>query len=164
MVSTAIKPGFQTGVRPSVEYVGGRSADVARKPVPVSNRTPSCLRCGTRMVMSYEEPECLACGYVEYSYTREFTGNRNNLLSTATRYVLRYVGDSPALSETLTQVKLIRIRNRVGFAVNCPFCEQIMDESSLSGKRPEAREQRYKCNDGHRVSLIPCSNGMLGWR
>ena len=116
------------------------------------------------MVMSYDEPECLSCGYADYEYTRKFSGDHDNLLSTATRYVLRYVGDFPALTETLTHVKLIRIRNRVGFAVNCPFCEQIMEESSLSGKRPEAKEQRYKCEDGHRVSLIPGTNGMTGWR
>ena len=163
-MTTAIRPGFDTGTRPAVELVGDHFTDVDRRPVPVQNPTPACKRCGTRMVMSYDEPECLVCGYVEYSYTREFSGDRENLLSTATRYVLRYVGDFPALTETLAHVKLIRIRNRVGFAVNCPFCEQIMEESSLSGKRPEVREQRYKCTDGHRVSLIPNNSGMMGWR
>ena len=163
-MSTAIRPGFETGTRPSVELVGESFTDAATTTVPVPDQTHWCKRCGTRMVMSYSELECLSCGYVDYAYTQEFSGDRENLLSTATRYVLRYVGDFPALTETLTHVKLIRIRNRVGFAVNCPFCKQIMEESSLSGKRPEAREQRYKCEDGHRVSLIPGSNGMTGWQ
>ena len=124
-----------------------------------------CLRCNTRLMMGYDEPQCLHCGYADYSYTRSTTPQeKRSIVSTATRFVLRYVGDFPTLGNTLTHVKLIRVRNRVVYAVNCPFCEKAMDQSSLSGKRPEVREQRYKCMEGHRVSLVPCKNGMLGWR
>ena len=48
--------------------------------------------------------------------------------------------------------------------VKCPFCEEHMDQTSLSGKRPDMREQRYKCPSGHRLSLIPNHRGVLGWR
>ena len=124
-----------------------------------------CRRCHTRMVMGYDEPQCLSCGYADYSYTRETAARKKrSIVSTATRSVLRYVGDFPTLTETLTYVKLVRVRNRVVYAVSCPFCNAAMDQSSLSGKRPEVREQRYKCMLGHRVSLIPTRNGMLGWR
>ncbi len=85
-------------------------------------------------------------------------------MSAGTRSVLRYVGEFPTLSETLTQVKLVRLRNRVVYGVTCPFCGQAMTQSSLSGKRREAREERYKCSDGHRVSLTPGRNGALGWK
>ena len=124
-----------------------------------------CRRCDTRLMKGYDEPQCPNCGYVDYSHTLKRTPSRDaSIISTATRYVLRYVGDFPSLSDTLTHVKLIRVRNRVVYAVNCPFCERAMDQSSLSGKRPDAREQRYKCMDGHRVSLVPKTNGALGWK
>ena len=115
------------------------------------------------MAMGYDEPECPVCGNADYSYT-DMRKRSKSLMSAATRYVLRYAGDFPALGQTLAHVKLVRVRNRVVFAVRCPFCERIMDQSSLSGKRPDLGEQRYKCEDGHRVSLVPLRNGMLGWR
>ena len=124
-----------------------------------------CPRCSSRLLMGYDEPQCLSCGFSDYSYSRPTTPNdRKDIISAATRYVLRYAGDFPALAETLTHVKTVRVRNRVVYAVTCPFCEKSMDQSSLSGKRPEVREQRYKCMDGHRVSLVPGKRGMMGWR
>ena len=122
-----------------------------------------CQRCGARLTMGYDEPECLVCGFSDYSYT-SVTTRGQSLIGSATRYVLRYVGDFPTLTQTLAHVKLKRVRNRVVYDVNCPFCDKTMDQSSLSGKRPEVREQRYKCSDGHRVSLVPRKKGMLGWR
>ena len=86
------------------------------------------------------------------------------MVSAATHFVLRYVGDFPALSETLTHVRLVRVRNRVVYDVTCPFCGKAMVQSSLSGKRREVREERYKCEEGHRVSLTPGKNGHLGWK
>ncbi len=131
----------------------------------VPSRVNLCPRCDTRLVKGYDEPRCLSCGYTDYSYAQnKLNKNKSNLLSAATRYVLRYVGDFPNLAETLTQVKLIRVRNRIIYAVSCPFCTKAMDESALSGKRPDIREQRYKCMDGHRVSLIPSKEGSLGWK
>ena len=133
--------------------------------VPKTNGVSHCPRCDTRLLMGYDEPQCLNCGFADYERTLASTPrDRTNILSAATRYILRYVGDFPSLTESLAHVKLIRVRNRVVYAVNCPFCEKAMDQSSLSGKRPEVREQRYRCMDGHRVSLVPGKNGMLGWR
>jgi len=124
-----------------------------------------CRRCDTRLMRGYDEPQCPSCGYVDYSHALEEAPDKAKcVISSATLHVLRYVGDFPSLSETLALVKLIRVRNRVVYAVNCPFCERAMDQSSLSGKRPDVREQRYKCMDGHRVSLVPSKNGALGWK
>ena len=115
--------------------------------------------------MGYDEPQCLRCGYADYSYTpAPRPASERSIISTATRFVVRYSGDFPTLTETLAYIRLIRVRNRVVYAVNCPFCDKAMDQSSLSGKRPEVREQRYKCMDGHRVSLVPGRNGMMGWK
>ena len=140
-------------------------SEVVDDALPGTTERGVCPRCTTQLVLSYDEPECLNCGYADYAYTEEFPNrDRGNLLSSATCYVFRYIGESENLMETLTKVKVVRINNRVGFDVNCPFCERIMEESSLSGKRSEARERRFKCDEGHRVSLIPGRSGMDGWR
>ena len=125
-----------------------------------------CPRCEASLVSNYYEPQCLQCGYVDYSYTPPTQIGRRNLMSAATRYVFRYVGDAPKLAETLAHVQLRRLRNRVVFGVTCPLCDEEveMEQTSLSGKRKEIREERYRCPDGHRVSLIPRRDGSMGWK
>jgi hypothetical protein len=129
---------------------------------PDTYRT-SCPRCSTRLRIGYFEPECLGCGYVDYKYHAP-TQARTSLISSGTRYVLRYMGGFPGLADTLTHIRLKRIRNRVVYSVDCPFCGSVMDQTSLSGKRREVREERYKCASGHRVSLTPGKSGGLGWK
>ena len=125
-----------------------------------------CPRCEASLVSNYHEPQCLQCGYVDYSYTPPTQIGRRNLMSAATRYVFRYVGDAPKLAETLAHVQLRRLRNRVVFGVTCPLCDDDveMEQTSLSGKRKEIREERYRCPQGHRVSLIPRKDGSMGWK
>ena len=53
-----------------------------------------CPRCEASLVSNYYEPQCLQCGYVDYSYTPPTQIGRRNLMSAATRYVFRYVGDA----------------------------------------------------------------------
>jgi len=102
---------------------------------------------------------------VNYEYTPPHSTNaKKSIVGTGTRYVLRYVGESPSLAETLTHIKLHRVGNRVAHWVNCPFCSTPMVQSSLSGKRREAQEERYKCRYDHRVSLMPDGDGHLGWK
>ncbi len=115
--------------------------------------------------MNYDEPECLQCGYVDYHYTPPASANgHKSLIGAGTRFILRYVGEFPSLVETLTYVQLRRLRNRVVYGVTCPFCGGDMEQSSLSGKRREVREERFSCELGHRVSLTPGRNGDLGWK
>ena len=124
-----------------------------------------CPRCRAKLRINYDEPECLQCGYVDYTYIPVAPKrNKKNLISAGTQYILRYVGEFPSLAETLTHVQLQRLRNRVVYGVICPFCGNSMDQSSLSGKRREVREERYKCEQGHRVSLTPGKDGSLGWK
>ena len=124
----------------------------------------ACPRCDSKMIITYDAKECLLCGHVDYSYIPPVRLKTKSIVSTGTKYVLRYVGEFRSLSETLTYVQLRRLRNRVVFAVTCPFCEKEMDQSSLSGKRREVREERYKCESGHRVSLLPKKDGSMGWK
>ena len=123
----------------------------------------TCPRCEARLRASYFEPQCLQCGYVDYAH-RPSNEAKKNVVNSGTRYVLRYVGDFPALGNTLAHIQLHRLRNRVVYGVNCPFCNRSMIQTSLSGKRREVREERYKCLEGHRVSLTPKRDGGLGWK
>ena len=123
-----------------------------------------CPRCDAALIKAYYEPECLQCGFVDYSYTRPIRIGKKSLMSAGTQFVFRYVGDAPRLVETLAHVRLRRLRSRIVFGVTCPFCEAEMDQSSLSGKRREIREERYRCPEGHRVSLIPRRDGSMGWK
>ena len=163
MVIAAARPEVST-LPPQLsdfEIAAAPGVQAAPAPKPLTH----CHRCGSRLVMGYDEPECLSCGWVDYSYTNaRASTNGASIISAATKYVLRYYGDFANLGETLVYARAVRIRNRVAYAVNCPFCGQVMEQSSLSGKRPEAREQRYKCSQGHRVSLVPTKRGTLGWR
>ena len=133
--------------------------------IAVQTRTQQvCPRCEASLIKTYNEPECIQCGFVDYKYVPPTPITAKNLMSSATRFVFRYIGDSSNLKETLVYVRLHRIRNRIVYAVTCPFCQSQMDQSSLSGKRREIREERYKCVQGHRVSLIPRKSGSMGWK
>ena len=127
-----------------------------------------CPRCEAFLFSNhYDEPQCLRCGYVDYSYTPPPQIGRKNMLSSARLSVCRYMGDSPVLAETLAYAEQRRLRNRIVWSVTCPFCDEDdveMEQSSLSGKRKEIREERYRCPDGHRVSLIPRRDGSRGWK
>lgn len=142
---------------------GGVRQIPQESPGPAGIYRMSCPRCSTKLRIGYFEPECLRCGYVDYKY-RPRNPARKSLISSGTRYVLRYVGDFSGLADTLTHIRLKRVRNRVVYSVDCPFCGSSMDQTSLSGKRREVREERYKCAAGHRVSLTPGGNGGLGWK
>ena len=125
-----------------------------------------CPRCEASLVSKYNEPQCLQCGYVDYNYKPPTRIGRKSLMSSSTRYVFRYIGDAPRLAETLAHVQVRRLRNRIVFGVTCPFCddEVDMEQTSLSGKRKIIREERYRCQFGHRVSLIPRKDGSMGWK
>ena len=88
-------------------------------------------------------------------------------MSLAARFALRYVGDSPNLSETLIHARLRVVRNRVVHDLTCPYCESRMRRSSLTGggRRLGARgDGGYRCPNEHRVSLVPNRSGDVGWR
>ena len=80
------------------------------------------------------------------------------------RYVLTYAGKFPALSETLAHIEVTKDRNRAVYRVSCPFCMKPMAQGSPSGKHEGDHEQRYECGVGHRLSLMPVSDGLPGWK
>ena len=158
---TTFRPATVPVILPRVE------PELNRVPLPVHSgtRRTLCPRCDDTLVTGFHEPECLQCGYVHYGYVKPVKrGRPTNLVSAGTKYVLRYVGDSGPLAETLAYVQAVRLRNRAVYEVTCPFCEATMEQSSLSGKRRDLREERFKCVQGHRVSLTPGKDSSLGWK
>lgn len=153
--------------KPRVPIAPRRMTPVAPSPDEKKpNNKIHCPKCSTKLTISFEEAECISCGFVDYEYSApaKVVQEKKNIISNGTRYVLRYIGEFPALMEVLTHVKVYRVRNRAVFGVRCPFCGSGMSQSSLSGKRREIREERYKCTAGHRVSLCPSTEGILGWK
>lgn len=132
---------------------------------PAVEYTNKCPRCGGFIFMSYQEPGCLQCGYVNYfSPPQRRDDGNGSILNKGTEFILRYMGDSRFLTETLTTVKVVRIKNRVTYDLDCPFCGDGMEQASMSGHRKNLKEERFKCSDGHRVSLIPSELGVVGWK
>jgi len=124
-----------------------------------------CPRCEAPLWINHEEPECLQCGYVDYRYTAPAVGaNKKSIMSSATRYVIRYVGTSPALTDLSAHVHVEQVRNFVVHRVNCPYCDKQMICSSVSGNREGVRKGRYRCDEGHRVLVTPDKDGGLGWK
>ena len=55
-----------------------------------------CPRCQTSLIITYHEPECLQCGFVGLHLHPPTPINKGkSLMSSATRFVFRYIGDSP---------------------------------------------------------------------
>ncbi len=122
-----------------------------------------CPRCEAQLRINFDEPQCLQCGYVDYGYVPPQKKERKDPFN-GNRHILRYTGEFKNLKDTLTHVELRRFRNRAIYLVCCPFCNKEMTQTSLSGKRREVREERYKCAQDHRISLTPSKNGSLGWK
>ena len=124
-----------------------------------------CPRCEARLRITYEEPECLQCGYVDYRYTAQAVGaGKKSIMSSATRYVIPYVGTFSALTDLTAHVHVERVRNFVVHGVKCPYCKKQMIRSSVSGNREGVQKGRYRCDEGHRVSVIPNKDDGLGWK
>lgn len=132
-------------------------------PVVADERT-SCPRCRAPLwTTAYGEPECLLCGYVNYHYAPT-NGKIISLLSTATTFVVRYVGDVPALAEMLTQMRYYRVKNSIRYAVKCPWCHEAMQLLPPAGERKDRTKTRHECSLRHRVTLSSPESALgLGW-
>ena len=154
-------------VRPPVTHEKDTFAQVPGKPeaiAPTRSRM-ECPRCEAPLWINHEEPECLQCGYVDYRYTAPAVGaDKKNIMSSATRYDIRYTGTVPALTDLTARVHVERVRNFVVHGVKCPYCDKQMIRSSVSGNREGVQKGRYRCDEGHRVLVTPDKDGGLGWK
>lgn len=144
-------------------------ATINHEPLPI--RQTQCPRCNNRLQQDFPdmEPECVACGYVDYTFIPKVSVGKS-ILQTATEYFIRYNGTYDYLKDTTVHVKTIRIGNpngsgRLENRPTCPFCEESMQSLSLSGKRKNKVETRFKCVSDHRISLFMGSTrSEMGWR
>ena len=123
--------------------------------------SPTCPRCGTSLVPDVMDGylRCLVCGHYDYD-----SPVRLRPLSEFSKHiVLRYGGPEPALQNRLVKARILKPAGRedhntpqdAALAIDCPWCDLPMSESSLSGKRREPSEVRYACPMGHRISVLP---------
>lgn len=131
-----------------------------------------CPRCEAILTQSYisEPPNCVRCGWEDYSYEEPKARKARNRFLGGTTHKLRYMGtrESPA-SNFVIDVELRHVPREDGRGgkmvafPECPFCDDPspMEQTSLSSKRKEIREERYRCPNGHRVRLM--KNGVGYW-
>ena len=73
-----------------------------------------CPKCSSIIVRTYYEPQCLQCGYVDYSTPLEkIESPGSTVVGSATRYMVRYKGHSENFKEKLAHVKVVREKNRI---------------------------------------------------
>ena len=132
-----------------------------------NGRRNYCPRCSHIMRITYhdQEPECWTCGYVDYTYT-PLTQARESILASGTQFLVRYVGNFPNMKDRLVHIQLARgcVTTVVKSHPFCPFCDQVMELFSLVGKNRAVSEDRYQCDQGHRISLLRDLKGDMGWK
>lgn len=127
----------------------------------------TCPKCCGQLRSNYsdQEPECWVCGYVDYSFVPK-TKVSKSLISTGTRFLVRYVGHFPAMRGRLVHIRAVRGSGvaKIGHDATCPFCGKIMEAAALSIKRKHMSEDRFICSQGHRISLLQTQDGDIGWK
>ena len=64
-----------------------------------------CPKCSSAIVKTYYEPQCLQCGYVDYSTPLEkIESPGSTVVGSATRYMVRYKGHSDNFKDKLAHV------------------------------------------------------------
>lgn len=138
------------------------------------NRVPAsdgvtCPHCDGALQVNYDELKCL-CGYRD-PYRTVSRHSASTFGFGGREIVLRYGGDCPALRE-LTLKMIVqrgeispeRTSTRLIQIPYCPWCGEPMAQCSLSGKRREILEERFRCELGHRISVTVDRRGKLVWR
>ena len=148
---------------------------------PAALPARACPRCSSAPLLSnFDETKCVHCGYVEYALTdgHEQTAAESNADESidiasqpfrATTYAVRYAGAFEQQKGKIVFVTAYAEPNQKKrdalLRVQCPFCMDsdsdsdsdspaMMSPASLSGKRRRMNEQRYRCDLGHRLSLL----------
>jgi len=123
-----------------------------------------CPRCESGMVAVNDELDCMICGYVDYSWKPVSTQPRRVKRGDNVRFRLPYIGDFQSMKGNFISVRLDRTTTKQRLDVNCPFCSDGMEQTSLTCSGKGVREERYICSQKHRVNLMRDCDGGLGWR
>ena len=136
---------------------------VAAAQLTIDDQRLVCPRCESDMVVVYDELDCMICGYVDYSWTPAVQARRV-VRGDSARFRLPYVGEFQSMQGNFISVRLDRTTTKQPWEVNCPFCGERMEQTSLTCSGKGAREERYICTQSHRVSLMRDRDGGTGWR
>ena len=160
------------------------------KMLPVGGRAPEavggmCPRCNTQLRQTYlsEEPECPACGYIDYTYIPPIVKSEGpRLMESAVINHVVYKGDSQALGNVTLGVRSERMHPRTPYGPansgssrmkdipSCPFpsgkgrCGEDMGVLPETTQERKRNERRYACADGHQVRIITENEGNQWWR
>ena len=120
----------------------------------------ACPRCLTRLIQTFEEPKCLACGYRDWSgETYEDRRRREQRGSAAQRgYKIPYMGG-------MTLRRRLKVRIYVAprsgiYSPACPYCKERMVNSGDGSKT----WSWFVCGTGHKIRLLRGMDGIVeGW-
>jgi hypothetical protein len=125
-----------------------------------------CPRDGARLrLQAGEYPNCLHCGYEDYSYDLPKRKRRNALARGVAQ--LRYIGFAAGLEGQTITVRLRGHPKAAAAAVSvpsCPWCNGDMKAVPKSGYGKNDGERTYKCRKRHRILLYTSTDGeWRGW-
>ena len=160
LVEPSIEPQPLTALTPLLAPV---PAPVHDSPAVLPLR--ACPRCGSSALLTnYDETTCVNCGYVEYlappdmDIAADDPAAMRGPAFRATTYVARYGGPFSEQKHRLVYVTTYAYpdmkKHDAQLRVKCPWDSLEMERSSLSGKRKRHNETRFRCPDGHRLSLL----------
>ena len=125
-----------------------------------------CPRDGTRLrLQAGEYPNCVHCGYEDYTYAPPKRKRRNALARGVAQ--LRYIGFAAGLEGQTITVRLRGHPKAAAAAVSvpsCPWCNGDMKAVPKSGYGKNDGERTYKCRKRHRILLYTSADGeWRGW-
>ena len=137
---------------------------VAATQLGIDEQRLVCPRCDNGMVVVYDELDCMICGYVDYSWTPPSARPRRLNRGAEVRFRLPYVGSFKSMQGNVILARLDRTTTKQALDISCPFCGNCMEQTSLTCSGKGVREERYICDQNHRISLMRDREGGLGWR
>ena len=129
-----------------------------------------CDRCETGVMAAQgDDLVCLSCGYRLYDAAINAPSVKGGLPGNV--HILRYLGKYEEMGNKTLIVEVSAVENRARAQVTplCPFCAAPMADIGVANTRTGKGQgglwnrkdvQRYRCADGHRISIAA---GMAGW-
>lgn len=132
---------------------------------------PRC--CDGALSFDGEEWICIHCGNEDYFRARPSLESFRSRLSFdhAPEQTASYAHDGTY--QRMRQVT-VRYKTVIKFVAGgntkrtilawCPFCGGAMDQTAPTPRMRNAGESRFRCGEGHRISLFAMQNGDMVWR
>ena len=142
-------------------------ADIAELDAALTDQmgqaSTSCPRCGGTLYEGSYEPECLQCGWADYSHA----ASKAKVTELTGQFLLRFVGEEPRWKETVIKAQVYRNGVYIKTRLWCPYpdCQLPMERGPIQGGTERQRLQTYWCEGGHDVKVVLDRNReATGWR